>query len=107
VNLHRARFVFGPVGSGCPAFGQISADSGHALSAGCGERLPIKRGTLVAASRLMMTALIILLALASAGLITELVAARRAPFGYQDEGGFHFGNERRTTSKNFQLENPS
>ena len=54
-----------------------------------------------------MTALIILLALVFAGLITEIVAASRAPFGYQDETGFHFGDSHGTTSQNFQLENPS
>ena len=55
----------------------------------------------------MITVLIILLALGAAGLIIELVAANHAPFGYEDEQGFHFGNERRTTSRGFEFENPS
>ena len=54
-----------------------------------------------------MTAFLILLAILAAGLITELVAANRAPFGYQDEFGFHFGADRDQTSEAFQLENPS
>ncbi len=41
----------------------------------------------------MMTFMLILLALAAAALITELVAAERSPFGYEDEAGFHFGQE--------------
>lgn len=55
----------------------------------------------------MMTVIIVLLAVAFAGLITELVASSRAPYGYQDELGFHFGNERGEHSKSFELENPS
>jgi hypothetical protein len=55
----------------------------------------------------MMTVFFILLALGFAGLITEIIAATRAPFGYQDEQGFHFGNERGDNSRAFELENPS
>jgi len=55
----------------------------------------------------MITVLIILLALVAAGVITELVAASRAPFGYEDEQGFHFGMERGENSQVFELENPS
>ena len=54
-----------------------------------------------------MTAFLILLAISAAGLMTELVAANRAPFGYQDEHGFHFGADLRETSETFKLENPS
>jgi hypothetical protein len=54
-----------------------------------------------------MTAFFILLAIVAAGAITELVAANRAPFGYQDEHGFHFGADHRETPKAFELENPS
>jgi len=54
-----------------------------------------------------MTVILILLAIFAAGLITELVAANRAPFGFQDEQGFHFGAELRETSEAFKLENPS
>ena len=54
-----------------------------------------------------MTVFLILLAVAAACVITELVAAKRAPFGYQDEHGFHFGTEIQETPKAFELENPS
>jgi hypothetical protein len=54
-----------------------------------------------------MTVFFILLALAFAGLITEIIAANRAPFGYQDEQGFHFGNEHGDNARAFELENPS
>jgi len=54
-----------------------------------------------------MTVLIILLAISAAGLITELVAAHHAPFGYQDEHGFHFGTDIQENPKAFELENPS
>ena len=53
----------------------------------------------------MMTLFFIALALGTAGLITELVAATDAPFGYQDETGFHFGNE--SSGNPTGLENPS
>lgn len=56
----------------------------------------------------MMTVFFILLALTFAGVLTELVAARRAPFGYQNESGFHFGGEHTATAaKGLELENPS
>ncbi|HEX5218814.1 MAG TPA: hypothetical protein VFZ59_04555 [Verrucomicrobiae bacterium] len=54
-----------------------------------------------------MTVFLILLAVFAAGLMTELVAASRAPFGYQDEHGFHFGADLPETSEAFKLENPS
>lgn len=54
-----------------------------------------------------MTVFLILLAIFAAGLITELVAASRAPFGYQDEHGFHFGADLRGLSEGCKLENPS
>lgn len=54
-----------------------------------------------------MTVFFVLLAIFAAGLITELVAARRAPFGYQDESGFHFGNTTAVSARAFELENPS
>lgn len=53
----------------------------------------------------MMTIFFIALALTAAGLITELIAANHAPFGYQDEGGFHFGNIESRNPAGF--ENPS
>ena len=54
-----------------------------------------------------MTVFLILLAILAAGLITELVAANRAPFGYQDEHGFHFDTGLRQGSETLKLENPS
>lgn len=53
----------------------------------------------------MMTILFMALALTAAGLITELIAANHAPFGYEDDAGFHFGNE--PFSNLAGLENPS
>ena len=55
----------------------------------------------------MITGLFIALALVAAGLITELFAASRAPYGFQDEQGFHFGDPRRENIQKFELENPS
>jgi len=55
----------------------------------------------------MITFLLILLALAAAGLITELIAAATAPFGYQDDRGFHFGNESSLNTDESEFGNPS
>jgi hypothetical protein len=55
----------------------------------------------------MMTVLIVTLAIVAAGLITELVAANHAPFGYQDEAGFHFGPPTPGSLGDWELENPS
>jgi len=54
-----------------------------------------------------MTAFLILLAIGAAGLMIELVAANRPPFGFQDEYGFHIGTDYPETPKAFELENPS
>ena len=64
-------------------------------------------GTATAGSAGMMTFLLILLALTSAGLITELLAAAAAPLGYQDESGFHFGCEHSLKADEFESGNPS
>lgn len=53
----------------------------------------------------MMTVITIGAALAAAGFLTELFAANKAPLGYQDEAGFHFGQAH--TGAQFELENPS
>ncbi len=53
----------------------------------------------------MMTILFTAFALTAVGLITELIAANHAPFGYEDEAGFHFGIE--SFRKLAELENPS
>jgi len=55
----------------------------------------------------MMTFLLIVLALAAAGLITELIAASTAPLGYQDEKGFHYGIERPVLTEELERGNPS
>jgi len=55
----------------------------------------------------LMTVFLMLLAMFAAVLITELVAANRAPFGYQDEHGFHYGKDPQENSTTFKLENPS
>ncbi len=67
--------------------------------------LVMRSGTSAALSCGMMTILFIALALTAAGLITELIAATQAPFGYEDEAGFHFGNE--PSGNSAGLENPS
>ena len=55
----------------------------------------------------MMTFMLILLALGAAALITELVAAEGSPFGYQDEGGFHFGQEGLANADEARTGNPT
>lgn len=40
-----------------------------------------------------MTVLLSILAFSCLGLIVGLIAATRAPLGYEDESGFHFGVE--------------
>ena len=55
----------------------------------------------------MMMLLLTGLALVAPGLIVELIAAARAPVGYQDEKGFHFGRQRTTEAEKFAYENPS
>jgi hypothetical protein len=39
----------------------------------------------------MLDVVLTMLALAAGGLVLELYAAARAPLGYQDDSGFHFG----------------
>jgi len=39
----------------------------------------------------MVAILFIVLALTAVAVITQLIAAKHAPLGYQDEDGFHFG----------------
>jgi hypothetical protein len=54
----------------------------------------------------MMTIFFIVMALVAAALFTEIIAANRAPFGFQDESGFHFGKEQNPNA-GLELENPS
>jgi hypothetical protein len=53
----------------------------------------------------MMTIFFIAIALVAAGLATELIAANHAPFGYQDETGFHLCKDEAPNPAG--LENPS
>lgn len=55
----------------------------------------------------MMTAIFIVLTLIAAGLIIELIAAARAPFGFEDEDGFHFGFESADRADDYEFGNPS
>lgn len=64
-------------------------------------------GTLIAFPRGMMTIFFVVLALLAAALFTEIIAANRAPFGYEDENGFHFGNQRHPRRGPVEFENPS
>lgn len=48
-----------------------------------------------------MIAVLVILGLVAAGLILGLVATSRAPFGYQDETGFHYGPERTKAAPEF------
>jgi hypothetical protein len=43
----------------------------------------------------MMDVALSILALVAGGVTLELFAAARAPLGYQDERGFHFGSDPR------------
>lgn len=40
-----------------------------------------------------MIAVLIVFGLVAVGLIVGLIATARAPMGYEDEAGFHFGRE--------------
>ena len=55
----------------------------------------------------MMNVLLITVALVAAGLIVEMIAAAKAPLGYQDENGFHLGCEQSAKAESFDYENPS
>ena len=52
-----------------------------------------------------MAILHITMALVAAGLVVELFAAATAPLGFQDEGGFHLGQDR--ALDNSESGNPS
>jgi hypothetical protein len=54
----------------------------------------------------MMDVALSILALVAGGVTLELFAAARAPLGYQDDRGFHFGSEPRT-GEEVQRGNPS
>jgi len=51
-----------------------------------------------------MTILWILAALTAGAFLTEMIAVSRAPFGYQDRQGFHFGSDHPTPTA-FEVKN--
>jgi len=55
----------------------------------------------------MMDVALTILALVAGGVTLELFAAARAPLGYQDERGFHFGSDPRPAGEEVQGGNPS
>ena len=55
----------------------------------------------------MMDVALSILALVAGGVTLELFAAARAPLGYQDERGFHFGTKPGTAGDDVQSGNPS
>jgi hypothetical protein len=54
----------------------------------------------------MIDVVICLLALVVGGLAVELYAATRAPLGYEDEQGFHLGNEAQKNAAGCQSKPP-
>ncbi|TAK91932.1 MAG: hypothetical protein EPO07_19550 [Verrucomicrobia bacterium] len=54
-----------------------------------------------------MMGLMILMGWVGAGVIAELIAALRAPLGYQDETGFHFGQREVRPPEDWEIGNPS
>jgi hypothetical protein len=54
----------------------------------------------------MMDVALSIMALVAGGVTLELFATARAPLGYQDETGFHFGTEPRP-GEEFHTGNPS
>jgi len=55
----------------------------------------------------MMDVALSIFALVAGGVTVELIAAARAPLGYQDERGFHLGVETGQKPEDFQSGNPS
>ena len=55
----------------------------------------------------MLDVALSVVALIAGGLILEVFAAAKAPFGYQDKRGFHFGTETQKKSFDSQDENPN
>jgi hypothetical protein len=63
-------------------------------------------GTSTARGTSMMDVALSIMALVAGGVTLELFATSRAPLGYQDESGFHFGPEPRP-GEEAQSGNPS
>lgn len=55
----------------------------------------------------MMDVALSIFALVAGGVTLELFTVARAPMGYQDERGFHFGNEVKDNGDSVETSNPS
>jgi len=55
----------------------------------------------------MMDVALSIMALVAGGVTLELFAASKAPLGYQDERGFHFGTEPQPRGDDVSNGNPS
>ena len=55
----------------------------------------------------MMDVALSIMALVAGGVTLELFAASKAPLGYQDERGFHFGTEPQPRGEDPSSGNPS
>jgi hypothetical protein len=55
----------------------------------------------------MMDVALSIFALVAGGVTLELFTVARAPLGYQDERGFHFGSEARESEDTIGTGNPS
>jgi hypothetical protein len=55
----------------------------------------------------MMDVALSIFALVAGGVTLELFTVARAPLGYQDERGFHFGNEASESHEGIEPGNPS
>ena len=64
-------------------------------------------GTDYAKKRSMMDVALSIMALVAGGVTLELFAASKAPLGYQDERGFHFGTEPQPRVEDPSSGNPS
>ncbi len=55
----------------------------------------------------MMDVALSIFALVAGGVTLELFTVARAPMGYQDERGFHFGQESKENADTIETGNPS
>jgi len=55
----------------------------------------------------MMDVALSIMALVAGGVTLELFAASKAPLGYQDDRGFHFGTEPQASGEDASSGNPS
>jgi hypothetical protein len=68
--------------------------------------LDIPNGIATAQSCLMWDVVLSVLALVAGAITLELFTAAKAPYGYQDERGFHFGIEPTKSTSQPQQEKP-